>query len=333
MRVAAYIALVVGLAAAIALIAWRGIDTVAAVVAPLGAGILLLPLIYVPHIFGASTSWSLIFPAGQRPSFPVMLRTIWIGIAVETLLPLAGLAAEIVKARLMIRAGVRPIEAGSVALVDMTVQLVTLVVWGVIGVAALVDSGTQDTLFWPAVGGACFLGLFVVLFLLAQHAGLLGAFARRAARRLSSERWRGISDGVVEIERTIRSIYDRPWRILFAGTVRCCTRSVMAVELWVAAWMMGHPIAPGDALMFIGVVGTIRAIAFILPGGWGLQEASYMLLGQVVGVSPDVALALSLASRARELILGLPALLVWHFSESRGLKGLIAGKTSELDPA
>ena len=37
--------------------------------------------------------------------------------------------------------------------------------------------------------------------------------------------------------------------------------------------------------------------------------------------------------RLIELILGLPALLVWHFSESRSLKGLIVGKTSELDPA
>jgi hypothetical protein len=33
---------------------------------------------------------------------------------------------------------------------------------------------------------------------------------------------------------------------------------------------------------------------------------------------PDVALALSLAKRARELLLGLPGLLYLHFSERSG---------------
>jgi hypothetical protein len=34
-----------------------------------------------------------------------------------------------------------------------------------------------------------------------------------------------------------------------------------------------------------------------------------------VGLPPDAALALSLAKRAREILLGLPGLLVLHFSE------------------
>jgi hypothetical protein len=65
-----------------------------------------------------------------------------------------------------------------------------------------------------------------------------------------------------------------------------------------------------------------------------LQEGAYVLLGNLVGVPADIALALSLASRAREIMLGVPALLSWQLIESRGLKGLIAaGKPSELDPA
>src|SRR5262245_23051594 len=106
-RTAAYTAFVLGLATAIALIAWHGFDTVAEAMLTLGAGVFLLPLIYTPHYFGAAGSWSLNFPEGHRPRFPLILRAIWIGIAVETLMPLGGLAAEVVKARLLIRAGTR----------------------------------------------------------------------------------------------------------------------------------------------------------------------------------------------------------------------------------
>jgi putative membrane protein len=333
MRIAAYIALVIGIAVAIALVVWHGFDTVVASLASLGAGVLLLPLVYTPHIFGAATSWSLLFPLGRRPRFAITLRAIWIGIAVETLLPLAGLAAEIVKARLLIRAGVRGADAASLAVVDMTVQVVVLICWGVIGVAALVASGNEGTLFWPAVGGAAVLAVAASLFLYLQHAGLVGTFALRMAGKLKSERWRGITDGAAHLDRTIREIYERPGRIVLSGAIRCCTRSVMAIELWLAGWLMHHPIAAIDAVMFIGVVGTVRAMTFILPGGWGLQEGAYVLLGHLVGVSPDIALALSLASRARELILGVPALLVWHVSEGRGLIAARSIKASELDPA
>jgi putative membrane protein len=334
MRVAAYISLVLGLAVSIGLIAWRGFDTVLAAMGALGVGVLLLPLIYAPHILGAATSWSLLFPEGRRPPFRVTLHALWVGISVETLLPLGGLAAEVVKARLLIRSGVRAADAASLGVVDMTVQIVTLLFWGVIGACALVDTSTEDALFWPAVGGAGVLVIAVALMLYAQHAGLFGLFAQRTARKLKSERWRGITDGAAHLDRTIREIYERPDRILLAVLIRCCTRGLMAVEIWTAAWLMGHPIAPDNAAMFIGVVGTIRAFTFIVPGGWGLQEGAYVLLGNLVGVPADIALALSLASRARELILGVPALLSWQIAESRGLRGLLGRQTtSELDPA
>lgn len=332
MRNSAYIALSIGLAVVICLIAWRGFDTVLAAVATLGFGVFALPLIYSPHIIGAATSWSLLFPEGRRPPFRVTLHAIWVGIAVETLLPLAGLAAEMVKARLLIRSSVRPADAASLAVVDMTVQIVVLIVWGVIGVCALFDSSTENALVWPAVGGAAVLIVAAAILLYAQHAGLFGAFARRAARKLDSERWSAITSGLSHLDRTIREIYERPWRIVVAGAIRCCTRGLMAVELWVAAQLMQHPISADDAVMFIGLVGTIRAFAFVLPGGWGLQEGAYVLLGQLIGVDPSIALALSLASRFRELLLGVPALLSWHYAESRGLRRIM-GKESELDPA
>jgi hypothetical protein len=49
-----------------------------------------------------------------------------------------------------------------------------------------------------------------------------------------------------------------------------------------------------------------------------VQEGGYLLLGPLAGLMPDAALALSLAKRARELLLGLPGLLYLRLS-SRAL--------------
>jgi uncharacterized membrane protein YbhN (UPF0104 family) len=89
--------------------------------------------------------------------------------------------------------------------------------------------------------------------------------------------------------------------------------------------------------MFIGIISTLRAAAFVVPGGLGVQEAGYALLAPMVGLGPDIAIALSLASRARELMTGVPALLTWQVIEGRSLRRLMERRaeplTSELDPA
>jgi hypothetical protein len=51
----------------------------------------------------------------------------------------------------------------------------------------------------------------------------------------------------------------------------------------------------------------------------GIQEGSFVALGALVGMPPDVALATSLASRVREIVSGVPGLVAWQYVEGRGL--------------
>jgi uncharacterized membrane protein YbhN (UPF0104 family) len=60
---------------------------------------------------------------------------------------------------------------------------------------------------------------------------------------------------------------------------------------------------------------AIRGAAFAIPGALGVQEGGYLLLAPLAGLSPETALALSLAKRARELLLGVPGLLYLHLAE------------------
>jgi uncharacterized membrane protein YbhN (UPF0104 family) len=70
-----------------------------------------------------------------------------------------------------------------------------------------------------------------------------------------------------------------------------------------------------DALLLESLGQAIRGAAFFVPGSLGVQEGGYLLLAPLVGLSADAALALSLAKRTRELLLGVPGLVYLHFSE------------------
>ena len=64
---------------------------------------------------------------------------------------------------------------------------------------------------------------------------------------------------------------------------------------------------------------AVRSIGFAAPMGLGVIETGYVLVGHLFGLSPEFALALSLIKRARDIIIGLPAIGLWQFLEGRRL--------------
>ena len=64
---------------------------------------------------------------------------------------------------------------------------------------------------------------------------------------------------------------------------------------------------------------TIRSVAFPVPGGLGVQEGGYLVVGNLLGIPGDAAFALSLIARVRELALGIPGLVAWQVIEGRRL--------------
>ena len=64
---------------------------------------------------------------------------------------------------------------------------------------------------------------------------------------------------------------------------------------------------------------AVIAAGFAIPGALGVQEGGLVAVGLVFGVAPEMALAVSLIKRARDLLLGLPGLALWQAVEGRWL--------------
>ena len=71
--------------------------------------------------------------------------------------------------------------------------------------------------------------------------------------------------------------------------------------------------------MLRALIGAVRGLSFLVPAGLGLQEGAYVALGALIGLPADMMLALSLASRLREILPSLPGLLLWQHVERRRL--------------
>jgi hypothetical protein len=62
---------------------------------------------------------------------------------------------------------------------------------------------------------------------------------------------------------------------------------------------------------------TLRSIAAPVPAAIGVQEWGYAMLAPLFGLPAEMGVAVSLLKRAREIVLGIPALLYWQTVEGR----------------
>ena len=90
------------------------------------------------------------------------MHAIWIGRAINTLLPVASISGELVKARLLTLWGTGGVHAAASVVLDKTVQVFALIIWGIagVGLALLLATRIRElavdlrVVYLAALGGA-----------------------------------------------------------------------------------------------------------------------------------------------------------------------------------
>ena len=89
MKLLSYFGLVLGLIIMVVLLLWQGIGEILDVLRNTGLSLLWLPVIWSPCLIAATISWQLLFPIHSIPKFRHIFLALWIGRAINTLLPVA----------------------------------------------------------------------------------------------------------------------------------------------------------------------------------------------------------------------------------------------------
>ncbi len=308
----------VGLGIVILLVAWQGVATIVDRLAGAGWSIMLVALFIPPDLILRATSFQLLFAPGRAPLFADTAFAMWIGSSVNFLLPVATVGGEFVKVRILTLRSVRGVDAAASVVLDKTVQAMSVLLWALIGIAILaVVTPPDEPMVTAAFVGAALLAFGIAGFVLVQYAGAFGIFARPVAWLSSNDRWQSMIEGAADLDVAIRDLYRQPGAVMASTCLRLAKRALMAGEVWLVAWLVGYPIGLAEAVMLNSLAVALRSAAFAIPGGLGVQEGGYIMVGALVGLPADVMLAISLATRLGELIEGLPGLLAWQFAEGK----------------
>jgi putative membrane protein len=316
-KVLSYMGLIIGLAAMTGLIAWQGVGDVSVLILESSWPILWVPLAWSPTIFLGALTWRLLFEPEHEPSYKKIFMALWMGRAINTLLPVASIGGEVVKARMLILWGHPKAEASASVVVDKTVQVFGLIIWGLIGALLLVHYSIEQDLVAAALVGFFILGAGTAGFVLVQKAGIVRAAVNSAYMITKSDYFDTMKDGADRVDTCVRNCYSRSGRLMQSISWRVLTLLLQSAEVWVAAYVLGHPITIMEAIFLKSLTSTLSDIAFIIPNAYGIQEGAFIVLGAMIGLAADLMLAVSLSIRIRELIIDVPGLAIWQHLEGR----------------
>lgn len=235
-------------------------------------------------------------------------------------LPLAQVGGFVVGGRALVLAGSGGLFAAASTLVDITIEAFAKLPYTLLGLALLAVSGAggQDVLWLVAALGLGLVLLPPIAFVLVQ------ARATRWIERLAAALVRRMGGawpfdaGALSAE--IALLYGRRAAVAGGFCIHAATWLLSGVELWLMLHLMGSDLGLAPAIVIDSLLNGLRGFAFAIPGALGVQEAGYVALGALFAVPPEMAVAISLLRRGRDLSYGVPGVLLWQAIEGRRLR-------------
>jgi putative membrane protein len=312
-RTTVRIAFVLGLLVVVTLVLREGVQSIAALLAQAGWVLFLLVPLHVLPLSLDVMGWRVLITG--RTHFRTLFLIACIREAINRLLPVANIGGELIGIQLLARQGTSGTTAASSVIVEMLLNIVAQYLFLILGVACLLNV-TGNT---QAMGGLLIAlagGLPVALLLIwsFRTGGLFRILRKLTAGVLGPQgNASGLLDKMAGVDIAIRELTAAHARLTRAIVWQLSGLITGCAETWLALRWLHHPVSLLAALAVESLTMAARSFIFVAPAGLGVQEAGLIGVGHLLGITSDVAIALSLAKRMREILFGLPALAAWHW--------------------
>jgi putative membrane protein len=196
----------------------------------------------------------------------------------------------------------------------VTLEFIAQLAYTALGLALLVELQPDSAAAIPVMAGLAVAVVAAAAFLLVQRHGF--DYFDRIARILGRGWAERSAAGAAALHAALSAIYARRGGLWLCVALHLACWIASAIEAWLILRLAGEPLPFSAVLVLESMLYAVRTSAFIVPNAVGVQEGAYILLGATFGLTPEMALALSLLKRARDIAIGLPTIGVWQAIES-----------------
>jgi putative membrane protein len=314
-KIGVAVALLAGLVAAVYLVWKIGFDAIFGAIARAGFTGLGLLCLYALLVFVAlAYAWQFLLPPVQRRPLRELYLARLVRDSIAEISPFSPVGGMVAAGRLLILKGMPGAYAGASVAADATTEAMAQVVFLAFGL------GWGITQFRHLSGGDVMTqAMFALLLLGVPGIALLiflqkkgAAFAERMAARFFPQSLEGFS-----FHAAIEEMYESKGRLAASSAFHLLAWIGAGGGTFIAFRLVGGEISLLNAIALEALLCTMRSIAAPVPAAIGVQEWGYAVLAPLFGLPAEMGVAVSLLKRAREIVLGVPALLYWQSVEGR----------------
>ena len=296
-----------GATALIAITFQAGIEPVLRVLATLKlGGLTLITLLHLPVIALMGLAWWFVGRPHARAGAFVMARLARDSVAEA--LPFSQVGGFVGGVRMLVLTGSQALDASLTLFADLMAEFGAKLLYTLAGLLVLAWLLPHAPLLRPfslALTGALLAASLLVL-LRRPFRTALNSVALWAMRKATGD----------VAERDFAGVFT-PAHILPSFAVHAICWLLGAAEAGITFKLMGVDASPGQALVVDSLGTAFRTLGFLVPGALGIQEAGYVIVCALFGITPVQAIAFSLARRARDIVIGLAGLALWQMLEIR----------------
>ena len=267
---------------------------------------------------GLGLCWRVLLRSGKRGNYWLCVWGRLVRDATGEFLPFSHVGGYVLGARIVTLHGVNAVDAVASTFADVTMEFLAELFFIGIGLTFMAHLAPHSELLLPVAIGLSIAVAMAFGLVLVQRGG--GRYFRDLTLKIAGRAASGALQHMGRLQAALDDVYGRRGRLMQAAVYHLVCWFGTATASFIGFHALGVAVSFGTAIAIEAMLHAIMALAFFVPGRFGIQEAGYTLLGGIFGIPPEIALSLSLLRRARDFVIAVPVLLFWQGVEARRLR-------------
>ncbi len=278
--------------------------------------LIFLAIAHIPTLFFDSLAW-IVFMTKKKLSLMNAFVITWIAQTSGKFFPTGNITGEFVRVYLANKSGLGTVNASSTVLADLIIATFSLFMIGLLSFfyIYLTNSNqifSNDNFYFLisllVILIACFIFFIIIRKRFISY--LIINFPLKFNSKLKTNKMTSL----FRLDYSLYKLSFEKTKILKALFLRLMGWMAGAFEIYIFLYIIGIEASLIDVILIESVTSIIKSIAFFIPAGLGVQEFAFVLIGQFVGYSDFISFSIAIGRRLREILVGLPALLVWYLN-------------------
>ena len=273
-----------------------------------------LILAHIPTLYFDSLSWYIL--VGKK-SFSIKLAFLitWIAQAAGKFFPTGNITGEFVRGYLGVKKGLSTSNASTTVFADLIIATFALFIISFFSFLLILfkDSNffsIHNSLYFYISLAVFFLTCILIFVLIRKRA--LKYLINEISRIFKVSLKKKIVLTLLKIDFQLFKLSQNKIKLFKAFSFRIIGWICGAFEIYVFLWVIGIDASLTDVVILESLTSLIKAFAFFIPGGLGVQELAFVMIGNFLGFSASISFSIAIGRRIREIFVGLPAVLAWY---------------------